>query len=160
MLRARKMGIRTPVVYLVEHEAHTIYMEFVEGRSVKDTVRSDELPAEQTSGLMVQIGEAVAKMHDGGLIHGDLTTSNLIVEATNGQLVVIDFGLSFNSTIPEDKAVDLYVLERAFTSAHSDKPHLFQEVLEAYRQKTRQWIPTMKKFAEVRMRGRKRSMVG
>mmetsp|Transcript_35898 Transcript_35898/g.85141 ORF Transcript_35898/g.85141 Transcript_35898/m.85141 type:complete len:142 (-) Transcript_35898:1160-1585(-) len=87
MLRARKMGIRTPVVYLVEHEAHTIYMEFVEGRSVKDTVRSDELPAEQTSGLMVQIGEAVAKMHDGGLIHGDLTTSNLIVEATNGQLV-------------------------------------------------------------------------
>jgi len=74
--------------------------------------------------------------------------------------VVIDFGLAFNSTVPEDKAVDLYVLERAFTSAHSDKPHLFQEVLEAYRQKTRQWIPTMKKFAEVRMRGRKRSMVG
>ena len=33
--------------------------------------------------------------------------------------VLIDFGLSYNNTLAEDKAVDLYVLERAFTSAHS-----------------------------------------
>ena len=35
--------------------------------------------------------------------------------------VLIDFGLSYNSTVPEDKAVDLYVLERAFSSAHAEK---------------------------------------
>lgn len=33
--------------------------------------------------------------------------------------VLIDFGLSFTSTLPEDKAVDLYVLERALLSMHS-----------------------------------------
>ena len=33
--------------------------------------------------------------------------------------MLIDFGLSYNTTLPEDKAVDLYVLERAITSAHS-----------------------------------------
>ena len=38
--------------------------------------------------------------------------------------VLIDFGLSFNSTIPEDKGVDLYVLERAFTSAHSKQTEM------------------------------------
>ena len=66
------------------------------------------------------IGAAVAKLHDGGLIHGDLTTSNMMI-TTGGddKLVVIDFGLSFNSTLFEDKGVDLYVLERALSSAHS-----------------------------------------
>ena len=37
----------------------------------------------------------------------------------DGAQVLIDFGLSYNNTMAEDKAVDLYVLERAFTSAHS-----------------------------------------
>lgn len=32
--------------------------------------------------------------------------------------VLIDFGLSYVSVMPEDKAVDLYVLERAFSSTH------------------------------------------
>jgi hypothetical protein len=36
-----------------------------------------------------------------------------------GVQVLIDFGLATNSILNEDKGVDLYVLERAFTSAHS-----------------------------------------
>lgn len=61
----------------------------------------------------------MAKLHDGGLVHGDLTTSNMLLRDGDGQLVLIDFGLAFNSTLAEDKAVDLYVLERAITSAHA-----------------------------------------
>lgn len=59
----------------------------------------------------------MAKMHDSGIIHGDLTTSNMMIRQ-NKSIVMIDFGLSFNSTLIEDKAVDLYVLERAFLSTH------------------------------------------
>ena len=33
--------------------------------------------------------------------------------------MLLDFGLSTSSSLPEDKGVDLYVLERAFKSAHS-----------------------------------------
>lgn len=69
--------------------------------------------------LAVKIGRAVAKLHDGGMIHGDLTTSNMIVREADEALVLIDFGLATIATLPEDKAVDLYVLERAITSAHS-----------------------------------------
>ena len=53
------------------------------------------------------------------MIHGDLTTSNMIVREADEALVLIDFGLATVATLPEDKAVDLYVLERAITSAHS-----------------------------------------
>ena len=106
----------------------------------------------QSRSVSSLIGKALAAIHDGGLIHGDLTTSNMILvtqdnaagsppsgptdEGMGGEagekgkgmriskqdfrLVLIDFGLSFNSTVPEDKAVDLYVLERALLSLHSN----------------------------------------
>jgi tRNA A-37 threonylcarbamoyl transferase component Bud32 len=53
----------------------------------------------------------------------------------NRQLL-IDFGLSYHSTLPEDKAVDLYVLERAFASTHPDSTTLFARVLEAYERRS------------------------
>ncbi len=105
------------------------------------------------SGLLrvaTKIGRAVGRLHDGGVVHGDLTTSNMILRESDDELVrtppashasrparptrvtlmrdatlcasrqvLIDFGLSYNTSLAEDKAVDLYVLERAITSAHS-----------------------------------------
>ena len=80
---------------------------------------------------MKLIGIEIAKMHLADIIHGDLTTSNMMLRP-NGELVLIDFGLSYVSTLVEDKAVDLYVLERAFASTHPDSSTLFEGVLMAY----------------------------
>ncbi|XP_058741914.1 nuclear pore complex protein GP210-like [Vicia villosa] len=74
-------------------------------------------------------------LHDGGLVHGDLT-------------------------LPEDKAVDLYVLERALVSMHSSCGNIIDRILAAYRKSSKQWSSTMNKLADVRQRGRKRTMVG
>lgn len=93
-------------------------------------------------------------------MHGDLTTSNMMLRTDDDVLVLIDFGLAYNSTNPEDKAVDLYVMERAFTSAHSEREGLFKVVLQAYKDSSKQHCPVFNRFAEVRMRGRKRTMVG
>ena len=106
-----------------------------------------------------EIGRVVAAMHDGGLIHGDLTTSNILLRARDQKVVVIDFGLAHNSIIPEDKGVDLYVLERAITVTHRSAA-MFEHVMAAYKRHSRQWSASFNKFAEVRMRGRKRSMIG
>jgi TP53 regulating kinase-like protein len=87
---------------------------------------------------------------------------------------MIDFGLSSSSIMPEDRAVDLYVLERAFASTHpvpvlpsgeEGVPH-FDRVLEGYKRtleakgKKGEWSRVEKRLEEVRLRGRKRSMVG
>lgn len=56
-------------------------------------------------------------MHELGVIHGDLTTSNMIIKE-DGSIFLLDFGLSYNKDSAEDRAVDLYVLERAFKSTH------------------------------------------
>ena len=65
-----------------------------------------------------KIGEIVAKLHNNNFIHGDLTTSNFLIEESTGDLVLIDFGLTTVSSSAEDMGVDLYVLERAIISTH------------------------------------------
>lgn len=66
---------------------------------------------------MEDIGVLILKVHEIGVIHGDLTTSNMLM-TTEGKICLIDFGLSYFKDSAEDRAVDLYVLERAFKSTH------------------------------------------
>lgn len=98
------------------------------------------------------IGQCVAELHNLGIVHGDLTTSNLLlspkiqhqdkempskkVKSDNLQesfiVVPIDFGLSTGSAHPEERAVDLYVLERALLSTHFSDKTFFNYVLDTY----------------------------
>uniref|UniRef100_A0A0E9WSW8 non-specific serine/threonine protein kinase n=1 Tax=Anguilla anguilla TaxID=7936 RepID=A0A0E9WSW8_ANGAN len=75
-------------------------------------------------------------MHDEDLVHGDLTTSNMLMKRGPGcgeaDLLLIDFGLSYISALPEDKGVDLYVLEKAFLSTHPNTEALFETLLKSY----------------------------
>jgi TP53 regulating kinase-like protein len=111
-------------------------------------------------------------------VHGDLTTSNLMLrprrdlvngdgegagaeeKVLDGEIILIDFGLASQSTADEDRAVDLYVLERAFGSTHPRAEGLFGEVLKAYGESFKGANVVLKRLEEVRMRGRKRSMLG
>ncbi|XP_010256136.1 PREDICTED: EKC/KEOPS complex subunit bud32-like isoform X1 [Nelumbo nucifera] len=163
MTKARRLGVSTPVLYAVDPVLHTLTFEYVEGPAVKDIFLDFGLHSvieERMEDIATQIGDAIGKLHDGGLIHGDLTTSNMLIRSGTNQLVLIDFGLSFTSTLPEDKAVDLYVLERALFSMHSLCGNVMDRILAAYRKSSKQWSSTLNKLAQVRQRGRKRTMVG
>ncbi|PYH48615.1 serine/threonine protein kinase BUD32 [Aspergillus saccharolyticus JOP 1030-1] len=138
---------------------------------------------ERMKDLLRRIGRAVGALHAAGVIHGDLTTSNLILRPSGGimkpqqqqqqelggeegmvdlegEVVLIDFGLASQSVQDEDRAVDLYVLERAFGSTHPRTEQFFAEVLEGYRASYRGAASVLKRLEEVRMRGRKKSMLG
>ena len=123
------------------------------------------------------IATAIAAMHSGDNIHGDLTTSNMMLKpnklvdlpTTSQQLVdmkdlgilyMIDFGLSMVSSKIEDKAVDIYVLKRAFISTHPGSEKLFERILEQYKAKIQKGLQIIQKFREVEMRGRKRECFG
>lgn len=160
LVKAAKCGVLAPRVLWVDAEEACVYMERVPGVALKEALRSDACEEADLREYGRQIGEAVSALHDGGIVHGDLTTSNFIVRASDGKIVTIDFGLSYPSDVAEDKGVDLYVLERAITAAHPSQTLLFDEILATYKKKSRMWCATLNKFAEVRARGRKRSMVG
>ncbi|RZC80826.1 hypothetical protein C5167_043427 [Papaver somniferum] len=163
MTKARRLGVLTPVLYAVDPVIHTLTFEFVEGPAVKDVFLDfglNRVSKEQIDDIATKIGGSIGKLHDGGLIHGDLTTSNMLLRSDNNQLVLIDFGLSFTSSLPEDKAVDLYVLERALISMHSSCGNVMDQILAGYRKSSKQWSSTLNKLAQVRQRGRKRTMIG
>ncbi|CAO3583116.1 unnamed protein product [Absidia cylindrospora] len=162
LYRCSKAGMDTPAVYLVDIQKATIYMERIIGTTVKRLLldnQHNQYASLDFVSMADKIGMALGKMHSIDIIHGDLTTSNLMLRE-NGSLVTIDFGLSYGSTMPEDKAVDLYVLERAFSSTHPSTERLFANILTSYTNHYKQSKPILNKLEEVRLRGRKRSMVG
>lgn len=90
MTKARRLGVCTPVLYAVDPVLHTLTFEYVEGPSVKDVFLefgSNGVNEELLDNIASQIGDAIGKIHDGGLIHGDLTTSNMLLKKGTDQLV-------------------------------------------------------------------------
>lgn len=62
---------------------------------------------------------------------------------------MVDFGLAYTSSLTEDKAVDLFVLERAFASTHPDSEPLFGRVLEGYKDKMgKEWTVIGRRLEE------------
>lgn len=131
---------------------------------ITSSQQSGSCKEEELQRLAQHIGQILAKMHDEDVIHGDLTTSNMLLrrgpENTESDLILIDFGLSYISALPEDKGVDLFVLEKAFLSTHPNTELLFEKLLESYSTSSKKSAAVIKKLEEVRLRGRKRSMVG
>lgn len=172
IVRCKSIGVKTPALYLVDFERRRIYMEHFENSfTVKDFIintMKTSMNMNSLNNIAKQIGETVRKMHENNIIHGDLTTSNMLLvyktqisDFNSFDLAMIDFGLSYIDASTEDKGVDLYVLERALISTHSDVPDLFSKILEAYKSYSKNNLKEIiNKFEEVRARGRKRTMIG
>lgn len=119
---AKRAGVRTPVLYDVSLRDKTITMEEIDGGMLKDVIDDD---------LAFRIGEEIAKLHSADIIHGDITTSNILLEGDD--LVFIDFGLGRYSTVNEDKAVDLLVLKKSLQSIDYELAlRYFDLVLKGY----------------------------
>ena len=144
--RAQRAGVNVPKV--LKTSEFEIEMEFIDGERMKDVIPK-AAPAERKK-LGKGIGISIAKLHSNSIIHGDLTTSNMIMK--DGKIFFIDFGLGEVSDSIEKMAVDLRLLKGVFTSTHFRQFEVFEEILKAYRwEKAGEVIERMKK---VETRGR------
>ncbi|KAI5154183.1 TP53 regulating kinase, partial [Enteropsectra breve] len=134
---------------LIKVEENALHMTKIEGITAKDAI-----DASNARDILFKIGEIVAQIHNADIIHGDLTTMNFIVGPEG--VFVIDFGLGYSSIKDEDKAVDLYVFERALKCAHSEE--LVDLFYDGY--KTEGKSDVLKRLEQVRLRGRKREESG
>jgi len=109
--QVKSFGIPTPLVHFVNLENNSIIMQEIPGKPVHDLSESKIIE------LSKQIGKLVGMLHQNGVMHGDLTTSNFIL--FQNTVYVIDFGLSQNTIKSEDYAVDLRLIKEILNSAHA-----------------------------------------
>jgi len=130
-----------------------IVMQKIEGKLIKDVLEKSEYKR-----LCSEIGKKIAILHNNSIIHGDLTSSNMIL---GNEIYFIDFGLSFFSEKAEDKAVDLHVLKEALSSKHYRiGDECFKAVIESYKKEAKDSYLILKRLEAVEKRGRYRAKHG
>jgi len=150
MLEARKAGIAVPVIYSVGLGENRIVMEEIKGVRVKDALEG--LPKDKAEEVCRKIGEIAARLHANDIVHGDLTTSNMLLEGD--RIVVIDFSLGSKSSELEDKGVDMHLLEEAFHSAHYRRSELYETIKDSYVKAYPGGAEVLRKVKEIEKRGR------
>lgn len=116
---ARRSGVPTPIIRDVSD--FELKMEYIMGIALKKVI---------TPSLSEHTGELVGRLHTHGIIHGDLTTSNILFK--DGKLYLIDFGLSYLDKTVEARGVDVHVLFQTFESTHEDHEELIETFKKGY----------------------------
>ncbi len=152
--RAKEAGVSTPTVYMIDLQDANIIMEYVEGNQIKQVLNN--LPHKQKLHLCIQIGSAIGRLHRNGIIHGDLTTSNMILTPSE-RIVFVDFGLGEHSNETEARGVDLHLMKRALQSTHHKYAReCFKAIIAGYTKAIgKQTAKTvLEKINEIELRGR------
>ncbi len=136
-------GVNVPRIYDVTEDS--IVMEFIEGRRAKEVFEERD-----DKELCTEIGRAAGRLHSNDIIHGDITTSNIILH--ENRVYFIDFGLGEKSSEIEKKGVDLHVLAEALKAVGKEK--LFDHVMEGYRSTYDEAEEVIKRIEEISKRGR------
>ena len=166
LMKARQAGVCTPSIYFVDMTLCALHLEWIDGPTARRFIlergsSTGDGWSDDVRALARVIGRSVGRLHDLDISHGDLTTSNMILrDGSTEQFVLIDFGLSTTTTSVKDKAVDLYVCEKAFLSTHPHSEALFELVLSAYRATAKSGAEVVKHLDKVRARGRKKICLG
>ncbi len=167
MDRARRAGVDTPRI--LDTRDSELVMEFIEGQRVKDALNAMKKPDREK--VYNLIGDALARLHSANVMHGDLTTSNMIIKnettASKGgrasevktiRIFIIDFGLGKVTERVEDKAVDLFLLNEALKSTHFKYLNeSWQYILKVYKQKYSKAGEVLKRLEKIEKRRRYKS---
>ena len=151
---AKVAGARAPSILGLDLEQFTIIMTFIDGSVARDAV--DTMSESRRLPLLEELGRQVGLLHSAGIVHGDLTTSNIIVP-DDGKPFLIDFGMATKSLEPEDRGTDLHLLQRSLIATHTlDATGSFKRVAKGYRESAGEKIAesSLRKAAEIARRGR------
>jgi TP53 regulating kinase-like protein len=128
---AKKAGVATPFIYLVDPDDAEIIMQYVDGERLREFLKHAN--EERRIQVCRLLGDSLGRLHNNGIVHGDLTTSNAIVVDEN-RLFIIDFGLAEYSRDVERQGVDILLGLRVFQSTHYEYGSVcYEALLEGHR---------------------------
>jgi Kae1-associated kinase Bud32 len=149
--RAKRCGIETPKIVSVDEKSFKINMDFIDGKRLKEFF--NETDDKNRKEVAEELGKSVGLLHKNGIVHGDLTTSNMILK--DNKIFFIDFGLGEFSKRIENQAVDLSVLKEAFKSTHFKYLNvLWENFIKGYKQTNDNFNKVLDTLNDIEKRGR------
>jgi TP53 regulating kinase-like protein len=139
---ARRNGVPTPIIFDVNE--YVLVMERIDGALAREVI---------TEPISERIGEFVGILHKNGIIHGDLTTSNIIVGGDD-RIYFIDFGLAFVESNTEARGVDVHVFFQSLQGTHESYEELRAAFTKGYKRTFPQAAQVLKRAVEIERRGR------
>ncbi len=128
----RQLGVPTPAVYSIDIANHSIIMDYIEGQQLKELVGN--LSSKKLASLCGTFGYFMGMMHRANVVHGDPTTSNIIVDS-KFKIWFVDFGLAEKNATIEMKGVDLHLIRRALETTHWNcQDFMFKATMDGYSQ--------------------------
>ncbi len=141
MSEARRCGILTPIIYDVED--FKLKMQYIEGVPIKYLINPE---------ISENVGKLIGRLHSSGIVHGDLTTSNLIL--VGKKLYLLDFGLAYFDKGLEARGVDVHVLFQTYESTHSCHKALIEAFKKGYQSTFIDSEDVLKRVGEIKKRAR------
>ncbi len=143
MAEARRHGVPTPIIFDVMD--YTLVMEQIEGALAREIMRPQ---------ISERIGELTGILHGSGIIHGDLTASNIIL-SSDDTLYLIDFGLAYFDSSTESRGVDVHVYFQSLAATHaSSLPELKEAFVKGYTRTLPEAAEVLTRVADIERRGR------
>lgn len=137
-----------PIPKLIKTSEYQLELEYIKGKKLSEHLDS----LKNANQVCIQVGKNIAKLHDNSIIHGDLTTSNMIL--CNKKVYFIDFGLGFESSRAEDKAVDLHLIKHALEAKHFKHfESFFSNIIKGYKVSSNAPV-VLQRLEKVESRGR------
>lgn len=145
---AKRFGVNVPSVLFLDEDRARLEIEYLKGVTLKEDY--DNLKNKED--ILKEFGRQIAILHDYDIIHGDLTTSNVILHEK--MVYLIDFGLSFYSSKIEDKAVDIHLLKQVLQAKHyKNFEEDFSYIMGGYKN-SKNYVAVIERLKKVEKRGR------
>ncbi|RLJ05032.1 MAG: Kae1-associated kinase Bud32 [Candidatus Aenigmatarchaeota archaeon] len=144
--KASRIGIDVPKIFCVGDDE--IKMEYLGKKKIRDVITKKNYIK-----ICKKIGFVISQLHKNNIIHGDLTTSNMILK--EDRIYLIDFGLGFHSSRIEDKATDLHLLFKALESTHFSLSHdAWNVIINSYKENYGDADRVLSRLKKIKERGR------
>ena len=133
LTEARRLGVRTPIVYDVDLPNHRLILEQLPGPTLKDLLDASKDDAGPVEPPVHALGRAVGRLHAGGISHGDLTSSNILYpEGPAGPPALLDLSMGARNAGVEERGIDLHLVEEDLKALHPKGEALFRTFLQGY----------------------------
>ena len=156
LTEARRLGVRTPIVYDIDLPQHRLILEQLPGPTLKELLDAAREDPGAVEPAVRTLGVAIGRLHAGGISHGDLTSSNILYpQGPTGPLALLDLSMGARNAGIEEKGIDLHLVEEDIKALHPRGELLFRAFLDGYGEGNPQGQAEVRKRAR-EIRGRVR----